>query len=51
MAIIEPSILPRIRPPAQLTCGGCGEMMLETYSRRFGGTMFYQPCFVLRENG
>lgn len=51
MAIIEPSILPRVRPLAQLTCAGCEETVLETHSRRFAGATLCQSCFTLRETG
>ena len=51
MAIIEPYMLPRVRPLAQLTCAGGGEMVLETHSRRFAGVTLCQPCFTRREIG
>jgi hypothetical protein len=51
MTIIELLSLARSCPLAQLICWGCGEMMLETHSRRFAGQIYYQPCFMVRAAG
>lgn len=51
MTTIESSLPARARPLAQLICSDCGEMMLETHSRRFAGQIYCQPCFMGRAAG
>jgi formylmethanofuran dehydrogenase subunit E len=51
MHTVEPAVLPRARPLHQLTCAGCGEIVLETHSRRFAGQTYCQPCFTRCERG
>lgn len=46
---IQPAIPARARIMGSETCAACGERMMETRARRFGGQTLCIPCFEARE--
>ena len=47
---VEPRIPARARVMASLACDACGEMAMETRTRRFQGRTLCTPCFEAGEN-
>jgi formylmethanofuran dehydrogenase subunit E len=48
---VEPTAPSKARSLNQLPCADCGEIMLESCSRRFAGKTLCQPCFAACEAG